>query len=414
MREKDKRFIWMQLLGFDKNDPDRGAKRYIDQIGFVPDGICALTFHPDLVNQFRGMDEEYILPPDICAYYGIPRNIERERQEWSNHDLRVLCHELKNLGSGLYASVMGSYLDNMFHQEWLSDHKELRYRARNMWGTLNCLKRFKDGTYYEDFLADKLAETLVAYGFEGVHLTDAFCPLMNSRYDGDFSTDMVMQFIEHTGIEVPADIRATFGNDDDDKAINQRGDWIWNNYKIEWLKFFDWRWECFFKKLCAKLHAVGKKVLVLGMYCTDPFESMFMMGFSIKTVINAGVDYIMPNIVPTGMYMQTGQSFFQRYFNQIPLIRAQTPEGKYLSMLGVQDASEEWNILNHAPCKLERDMYTMFSFQYVDDVSSHRSMNGLMVCLGDGIPSKDWRWMNERLDIAFSMDADGVEGPLVV
>ena len=413
MNEKGKRFIWMQLLGFEKNDPDKGASRYLDQIGFVPDGICALTFHSDIVNQFRGMDEEYVLPPDVCAYYAIPRNIERERQEWTNHDLRTLCHELKKAGSGLYMSVMGSYLKNMFHQEWLSDHLELRYRGRLGYGGLNCLRRFENGVYFEDYFADKLAETLVAYGFEGVHITDGFCPIGNTRYDGDFSSDMVGQFVEHTGLEVPGDVQATFGDEGDD-AVNKRGDWIWNNHKKEWLKFFEWRWERFFSKLCGKLHAVNKKVLVLGMYCTDPFESMFMMGFSIKTVVRAGVDYIMPNIVPTGMYMQHGRSFFQRYMNMIPLITAQTPEGHFLSMLGVQDASEEWNILNHAPCKLERDAYSMFSFQYVDGSGARRAMDGLMVCLGDGISGKDWKWLNDRLDIAFSMDARAVEGPLVV
>lgn len=413
MKEQEKRFIWMQLLGFEKNDPDRGATRYIRQIGFVPDGICALTFHSDIVNQYRGMEEEYVLPPDVCAYYGIPRNTERERQDWTNHDLRTLCHELKKAGSGLYMSVMGSYLNNMFHQEWLSDHQELRYRGRHGTGGLNCLKRFADGSYFEDYFAEKLARTLVDYGFEGVHITDGFCPIGNTRYDGDFSTDMVTQFIDHEGIPVPEGIRATFGREDDE-SVGLRGDWIWTEYRKRWLKFTDWRWGRFFRKICGSLHAVGKKVLVLGMYCTDPFESMYMMGFDIKTVIHAGVDYIMPNIVPTGMYMQHGRSFFQRYMNIIPLVRAQTPDGHYLSMLGVQDASEEWNILNHAPSKLERDMYSMFSFQYVDGEGSHRAMDGLMVCLGDGIASKDWKWLTDRLDIAFDMDAAAVEGPLVV
>ena len=121
MREKEKRFIWMQLLGFEKNDPDKGASRYLNQIGFIPEGLCALTFHSDIVNQYHGMEEEYVLPPDVCAYYGIPRNVERERQEWTNHDLRELCRQLKAKGTGLYMSIMGSYLNDMFHRDWLTD-----------------------------------------------------------------------------------------------------------------------------------------------------------------------------------------------------------------------------------------------------------------------------------------------------
>ena len=49
--------IWMQLLGFERNDPDCGVERFIKQTGFVPGSVCALLFHPDFVNLHRGMDE---------------------------------------------------------------------------------------------------------------------------------------------------------------------------------------------------------------------------------------------------------------------------------------------------------------------------------------------------------------------
>ena len=61
--------IWMQLLGFNRDDPDRGAARFLDRTGFTPDNVCALLFHPDFVHLHRGMDEEYTLVPDNCAYY---------------------------------------------------------------------------------------------------------------------------------------------------------------------------------------------------------------------------------------------------------------------------------------------------------------------------------------------------------
>lgn len=419
MNKKGLRYIWMQLLGFEKNDPDKGASRYLNQIGFVPEGLCALTFHSDIVNLYHGMEEEYVLPPDVCAYYGIPRNVERERQEWTNHDLRELCRQLKAKGTGLYMSIMGVYLNDMFHREWLTDHQELRVLGRDYRGGLNCLKRFEDGTYFEDYFAEKLARVLVDYGFEGVHITDAFCPMGNTRYSDDFSTDMVAQFIDHTGVAVPEEIRAGMG-DDSFEAAGRRGDWLWNDHRAEWLRFMVWRWEKFFRTVCGRLHAVDKKVLLLGMYCTDPFESLYLMGFDIKAVVRAGVDYIMPNILPTSVYM-TGRrgemdrpKLYHRYMNIVPLAKAQTPEGKYLSMLGVQDASEEWSVLHDAPCQLERDAYTMFGYQYVDEAGCHRAMDGLMACLGDGVSSEDWQWLNERLDIAFDMDAESVVSPLVV
>jgi hypothetical protein len=54
--------IWMNLLGFDRDDPDRGCKRFLNQTGFAPDGVGALMCHSDFFNLHRGMDEEYTLP----------------------------------------------------------------------------------------------------------------------------------------------------------------------------------------------------------------------------------------------------------------------------------------------------------------------------------------------------------------
>ena len=50
--------IWMQLLGFDKNDADRGVARFLERTGFVPESVCALLFHPDFVHLHGGMDKE--------------------------------------------------------------------------------------------------------------------------------------------------------------------------------------------------------------------------------------------------------------------------------------------------------------------------------------------------------------------
>ena len=109
--------IWMQMLGFEKNDPDKGAARYIEHIGFTPDSVCGLIFHPDFLHFHKGMEEEYTLLQANCAYYGIPRNKERARQDWTNHDLRQLVAELKKKGVGFYAGIMGVYLNDIFHRE---------------------------------------------------------------------------------------------------------------------------------------------------------------------------------------------------------------------------------------------------------------------------------------------------------
>jgi hypothetical protein len=110
--------IWMQMLGFDKNDADRGVARFLDRTGFVPDSVCALLFNPDFVHLHRGMEEEYTLFPDNCAYRAVLRNTERFRQDWTNFELRELVAELKKRGIKYYAGLMGVYVKDKFHKEY--------------------------------------------------------------------------------------------------------------------------------------------------------------------------------------------------------------------------------------------------------------------------------------------------------
>ncbi|WP_391571212.1 hypothetical protein [Cohnella sp.] len=410
-------FIWMQMLGFERNDSDRGAARFLNQTGFLPDGACALLFHPDFVHQHKGMDEEYVLPADNCAYYGIPRNSERERQPWSNHDLRDLALNLADAGTGLYAGIMGSTIGDGFHREWIADHPEIYSHRRN--GKRHghfALKRFADGTYYEDFFIDQLCRTLVDYGFKGVHLADGFCPNGNI-YHGDYSTDLVTQFVDHTGFVLPEDITAGLGNDEA-ATEDARGDWIWRHARAEWIEFLCWRWERFFAKICARVHAVGLEVMVLGMYCTDPFETKYCLGMDMARIMRAGVDYLTANILPTSCYIsspwESQDYFFHRYMAIAPTTAAHIRDGHLISMAGVQDATEEWDVMKHAPCLHERDLYTMMAYQLAEKGGSRRALEGYFLCLGDGIQREDWNWERERMEIAFSADVQRTLSPVML
>ena len=404
--------IWSSLLGFDKNDPDKGVQRYLAQTGFVPDGICALLFHPDFFHQHRGMDSEYVLPPDNCAYYGIPRNTERERQDWTNYDLRDLARNLSDAGCGLYASIFGCYLKDKLHKEWLSGHRELMNHGRggkeNASG-LYALKRFEDGTYYEDFFIDQVCRALQDYGLRGIHLGDVFCPPHGGMlHSMEYSSDMVEQFLDHSGAVLPGHVAATMGRDDQ-AAETLRADYIWTELREEWVSFHAWRWEGFFRKLCARVHAIGKEVLALGMYCTDPFETLYCIGIDLKRLVLAGVDGITANILPTSCYVGGADEgkeqrpyYFHRYMALAPLTAAYLPKGHLVSMLSLQDAAEEWNVMNLFPSQHERDMYTMMAYQLADGDGFSRALDGFLLCLGEGIPRHDWEWERERLEIALS------------
>lgn len=417
---RDSITIWMNLLGFEKNDADKGVGRFLDTTGYKPDAITGLLCHPDFFNQHRGMTEKYILPPDNCAYYGAPRNLERERQEWTNYDLRELVSGLHKEGIEFYAGVFGSYMNDAYHREWINDYPELfrpGLKNGNNREKLFALKRFKDGSYYEDFFVDKVCETLTDYGMDGIHLSDGFCPPAGGMlHNLDFSSDFVDQFLEHSGITLPKELADTMGDDDLDVQA-ERGRWIYREHRLEWIEFNAWRWEGFFRKLCTRLHAIGKKVLVLGMYATDPFESLYCIGISLRKIVEAGVDAITANILPTGCYIMGRDErpyYFYKYMALAATTAAHLPKGHLVSMLGVQDSTEEWNAIYDRPVMHQRDMYTMMAFQMIDKDGIARALDGFFLCLGDGLSRHDWEWEKERLDIALSAKPVKLYAPVML
>ncbi|MDF2717583.1 MAG: hypothetical protein K0R28_4508, partial [Paenibacillus sp.] len=296
-------FIWTPLIGFDKEQQDRGVQEYYSTIGFKPDGISLFLFCPDIVHHHDGMERERVLPPDNCNYYGNVRNEIRDIQPWTNFELRELVAGLESRGAETYMGIMGVYVNNndpdspsaynTGHREWLADHKELMGVWTVGTASLHVLKRFKDGTYYEDFFLAKLREALNDYGFSGLHVSDNFCPpgSAGSARNGDYSDDMVEQFTAHTGIKLPDEISASV-DDRDREGIRKRGTYIWNRYKWEWLGFLTWRWASFWEKICKGLHEDGKKVIVNNAWCSEPFEAIYRYGIDYKKLYAAGVYYI--------------------------------------------------------------------------------------------------------------------------
>ena len=399
--DKNQHFIWMPLIGFDRDKDDKGVSEFLDNADFVPEAISVFLFHSDIINQHENMDKEFVLHPDNCSYYGSPRNEFRERQDWTNYDLRTLANNLSSKGIDAFLGVMGVYLEDTRHKEWESEHKELLSFGVNGKMNLNVLKRFKDGTYYEDFFADKVVKTTLDYGFAGLHVSDFFCPPEHSIVNGDFSADMIDQFVSHTGVKLPEDIlnRLEF---DETADICARQEYIWNNLRREWIDFYAWRWEKFWSKICSRLHAVGKKVMINNAWCSDPFEALYRYGIDYKRFYNAGVDYIVAETVATGLeLLNKGFVRFNQFMTMAQLMAAFNPDNNLHALLGVKDCTEEWDVLHHAPTRLERDMFTLATLYQHKEGKIVTSLNGYMVTLGDGITKDEWKWINERTKLAF-------------
>ncbi len=402
-------FVWIPLIGFDRDQEDKGVADFLHKTIAPPAAVSLFLFHSDIVNQHQGMDQEYPLPPDNCSYYGSVRNEERYRQEWTNYDLRELCRSLKENGVQPYLGIMGVYLNNRHHYEWESDHPELMFIYKNgRTSGLNVLKRFNDGQYYEDFFTDRINTVLDDYGFAGLHVSDVFCPPSLSICEGDFSADIIDQFVQQSGCSLPAPIVQNLASNAQ-VHVEERGEYIWNNYRQELIKFYCWRWEGFFKKLSDRLHGDDKKLIVNNAWCSEPFEAIYRFGIDYKALFRAGVDYMVPETVPVGQHM-TAQTLdnledepfrYYQYMTMAMFMSAYTPQGKLLCLNGVKDVTEEWDTLHHMSTLLERDIYTLSSYYLKTDQGVRRCIKGIFVCLGDGIRRDEWEWLNSRYAVGF-------------
>ncbi len=63
-------FTWTQLLGFDKNETDKGVKNFLENTSFVPDGVYALV-HPSLRLRYRtpGCSRSHLLKVRVLFNY---------------------------------------------------------------------------------------------------------------------------------------------------------------------------------------------------------------------------------------------------------------------------------------------------------------------------------------------------------
>ncbi len=411
--DKAEIFAWMPLTGFDKDLPDKGVEKLMQRVGYDLHGVNLFVFHPDIVHHHNGMNEVRVLPPDNCSYYANPYNEERKRQEWTNHDLRDLATILHERGVECFISIMGVTLDSYFHDEWVYEHPELMSVFRGAPWTLNVLKRFKDGTYYEDFFVEKLCEVMVDYGFTGLHVADNFCPPGGCVCEGDFSYDMLDQFVTRTGISVPQELLTR--EEDNTENVDLRKNWIWANCRAEWIEFRALRWQEFFQKVCDRLHAIGKKIFVLGMYCTDPFTTLYTKGVDLRKIVNAGVDYLMPNQhANTSLIARRRPWRFYEWANMMCLTDVFAPNARKLNMLSVKDAAEQWDMLHHAPMLLDRDITFLPSYVRYTKDGKRRCLDGYNICLADGIYEEEWKWLRERFDVAFDEIPEKMLTPTLV
>jgi hypothetical protein len=396
-------WIWVELIGFDNTQPDCGAAQYLARLDFVPRAISYLITAPDILHFHQSLENEVVFPPGYCSYYGHPFNAERERQVWTNHQLKTLTEALQARGIKVFLATFTTWMNDEYHKdEWVGDQQEL-LEVRRGGETVNAilpLKRFADGSFYEDFIIEKLTRVLSDYNFDGWHAADGWGPPRMPIYEGDFSDDMFAQFIAARNIQLPSHINATC---QEYSQLRERADWIWQTQRREWIAFYVGRWASFYRKKSSAIHAIGKEIFINSSWTRDPLEAIYRYGIDYREIIAAGVDGIVTESAAGASDMEAESgSRLDNYVGALLLIRAAVPETKLVFLQGVKDVTEQWDLIHHTPTVLEKEIASLANiYLQTENGTLRRCADGFVVCLGDGISAEEWRWLQARWGLAF-------------
>jgi hypothetical protein len=408
--------MWLELIGFDNEQADFGVGAFLDNAGLVPEVISLLMFNADFIHTHDGLEQDRIFPPDYCSYAAHPCNDERQRQDWSQRQLLSLVRELQKHGVRVYVSVFDIFVT----QEWIGKHRELLHfsaRHGNAMDSVCPWKRFRDGSYYEDFFIKQLVGVMRDYGFDGFHGADGYAHPRIAIYDGDFSDDMVEQFVQATGQVLPETMRDGCG--DDASKITARADWIWRNIRREWIAFYAERIQAFWRKVVEAVHAEEKQVVLNTAWTRDPFEALYRYGIDYQALTRIGVDgFLVESAAAALETMERGEASCRilcKFMAAILLNKAYVAEPTLRWLNGVKDVQEQWSAMRHAPTALESEVYSLSNLYWTDhDGQLKRCVTGPVVCLADGLKREEWQWLQQIWEIGFSMSPARVLGATLV
>lgn len=397
--------IWIELIGFEKNAPDYGVQDYLDTIGFVPDSVSLHLTSVDFVNTHSGMDMEYVLPPYACSYNGHAQNDQRARQDWTNYDLRGLVGTLQARGIQVFASFFDliSQTDTRFtdaHPELLASGADTAEQGIMM------IKRFADGTYYEDFLLTKLLAVAADYGFDGVQLADGISSPRNAIWFADFSQDILKQ----SGLDIPGDATDIPG-------------FIRQHRRREWIAFYRKRWGAFLTKIIKGLKQAGIAVAVNSAWTRDPFEAIYRYGVDYKAIEDAGADYFVVEDVSADLAIlgyednhNYALSYAERkmihyeFVANLMAICAHNTKMRITPLFMIWDNQEQWDVLHHAPTAMQRAAAANFTHFYLKNGALSPITDGPHFCLGDALGVEDWKFIRLCIDNGYTPKAVDAEG----
>lgn len=400
--------VWIELIGFEKNSADFGIPEYISALGFCPDSISLHLTSVDFANLHNGMECEYVLPNYVCSYCGHSENDQRLRQDWTNYDLQKLIKALQKYGIAVFAS----FFDLLPEEEFSSQHPEILADCPcdDSFGIPIMIKRFSDGTYYEDFLLKKIKELIADYGFDGIQLADGISSPRNAIWFADFSQDL----IEQSGISVPVGTPDT-------------ADFIRRYRRHEWVSFYKKRWGEFLTKLICGIKETGAQVAVNSAWTRDPLEALYRYGTDYKVIEEAGADYFIVEDVSSDLAIlgyednhEYAFSYDERkmihyeFVANLMSVCADNVNMRITPLFMIWDNQEQWNVIHHAPCAMQRAAMANFTHFCMRNDGWHPITDGPHFCLGDALDVRDWQFIRLCIDNGYTPEMRSADGAIFI
>ena len=425
------KWVWIELIGFDNELPDFGVSDYMKRCKFIPDGVSLLLYSIGFVLRHEGLDHEQALSPCEQSYGGHPHSVERSRQNWTNYQLKSLIKELQRYGCKVYLSIFNVYqytsdLGETVGEDYFENKAYLHETLRDgrQQKSIGMLKRLEGGQFFEDELQSKTIRALSDYNFDGIQIADGISSPRVSLQEGDFSDDMVEQFLNHSGVDLPGGMTANA--DGDAAAMRSRAEWIWQEHRGEWICFYTDRWGQFFAKFVQRLHAAQKTAIFNSAWTRDPFEAMYRYGVDYRKVANTGIDGCMVEDVSPGLAILSEQDngylmndeqrrrLHYEFLTALMLNRAAMPALCITPLAGIHDTMEQWGVLEHMPTSMTRNVMSNLNTYLHAEGRLKPITDGPFFCLSDGLGEADWNFIRKNWEIGYTKNAESVCGATLI
>lgn len=415
--DKFEKWCWIELIGFDNTSPDYGVSDFLDRAGFLPTGVTFLLPWLGFVFDHTDLEQEKPIATANCSYLGHEYCPERRRQDWTTRQLKGLIDALHTRGVKVYLSYfnLSSYTDDAdvsvsdpFHAR----HPEVLEKGTTFCGSVNVLKRLNDGTYYEDILQEKTIKVLEDYTFDGLQIADGISSARLTLPNCIDRDDLLAQFSEATGIQVPADADPTT--------------YIQENCYLDWAYFNTKRWKRFFEKFYKRLSSAGKQAFFNNAWTCGPFDALYRYGVDYRPMPSLGATHCMAEDVSAGIailsdqqngYLMTDEERRRMHYyflSKLMFTKASMDTVHVCPLVNIHDNMEQWGVLEHMPASMVRAAASNMNTYIYTSSGVQPIIHGPYYCLCDSLSSQDWDFIRATWNNAFTQDVYGAAGVTVV